>query len=412
MKVLFYSPYITIDEMSPFSRSKTGFGYMVRDIATAMTDLCDVDLLTLSGLTSGLVYKKVNILPNTLLKFLLHFRLSSFVTFFSLLFKYRFDFKEAKHFFIACCTQGYIRYILNSKHYDLVHIHSSMFNVEVCIRECKRKRIPYLITSHASALHEQLANLKKDNSVDLLYEIQTLTDSMKSQINWSFVSSGLKKVFIDYIPNINVNLLHSIPNGCDITQMTKSKDVRSILGIPKDAFVYICVGNICVRKNQIEIAKAYHLIPDLMIKDNIYVLFLGSYQSDSSLLSFIKKNGYSSHLIMCGAVPKSDIHNYYQAANASIMVSISEAFGLGIIEGYIYGLPALTFNDITAKYDLYNVNTMFCVKDRDTNALASAMIKFPNMTWSESIIKEFAKNFSFQIMALKYNSLYKKIINE
>ena len=200
-----------------------------------------------------------------------------------------------------------------------------------------------------------------------------------------------------------------ILNGCDVHPRATTMDIRKTFNIPNNHFVFLFVGNICIRKNQSQVVRAFSQL-DITKRETIHVIFVGGGDTDR-IKRQIQSEGLQSNLHVCGIVPKADIHNYYAAADATILTSKSEGFGLSIIEGYAYGLPCLTFSDLAAVKDLYNVQTMLLVDSRKDKDLGEGLLSMTNIKWDKSVIIEFAQLFSLSEMSHKYISFYNEIIS-
>lgn len=197
-----------------------------------------------------------------------------------------------------------------------------------------------------------------------------------------------------------------ITNGCDVSRKPQTIDIRSKFQLDKDDFLFVFVGNVNYRKNQKQVVDAFKLI-DESLRQSIKILFVGGgdWKKHSE---YIKENNLSENLIACGPVPKEQVHNYYASANATILTSLSEGFGLSIIEGFVYGLPCLSFSDLPAVKDLYNINSMLLSESRSDTELAECILKMAQTKWDRNAIMEHGKHFSLENMAEKYIELYKR----
>lgn len=199
-----------------------------------------------------------------------------------------------------------------------------------------------------------------------------------------------------------------ITNGCEVSRKHQTIDIRSKFGICKDDFVLVFIGNVNPNKNQKQVVDAFKLI-DGSLRQNIKILFVGG-GDWKELSDYISSNGLSSNLIACGPIPKEQVHNYYTDANATILTSLSEGFGLSIIEGFVYGLPSLSFSDLPAIKDLYSINSMLLCESRSTVDLAECILKMTQTKWDKTAIMEHGKHFSLENMAENYIELYKSCI--
>lgn len=200
-----------------------------------------------------------------------------------------------------------------------------------------------------------------------------------------------------------------ILNGCGVEKLQFDRDIRKVYNLSKEVFLFVCVGNISRNKNQKQIIRAFQLLPQTY-RHRIAILFVGG--NETELANEIRTFGLQNSLIACGVVPKQEIHNYYGAADATILTSLSEGFGLSIIEGFVYGLPNLTFADLPAVEDLYNEKVMLRLSERGDEVLAKGMMEVVNRNWNRQFIEEYAKRFSFEKMADRYIDFYHTIISE
>lgn len=204
-----------------------------------------------------------------------------------------------------------------------------------------------------------------------------------------------------------MNMFRVILNGCNIESKPRTIDIREKYNIGVDCFVFAFVGNVGENKNQKQVVDAFELIPE-EYQEKISVLFVGGGKCEE-LIEYVKTKNLQERLIVCGLVSKDEIQNYYYAANATVLTSKSEGFGLSIIEGMTYGLPCLTYSDLPAVVDLYNEKSMLLVEKRDDRALAQGMILMTQIKWDKTAIKQHSAHFSFDNMAKQYIKFYKDI---
>lgn len=208
---------------------------------------------------------------------------------------------------------------------------------------------------------------------------------------------------------LNIMKFTVICNGCDTTQQCIDNDVRESLSISQHDFLFIFVGNITPNKNQTQVVEALGLLASQGI-DNIKCLFIGG--GDIDLLKSKVEELNVSHLaLVLGYVDKYLLKDYYAAADATILTSLTEGFGLSIVEGYVYGKPNLTFADLPAVKDLYSADCMLLVMDRRTSSLAKCMVSMSSRQWNNERIHQFSQQFSLEVMARHYCSFYSQILN-
>ena len=91
-----------------------------------------------------------------------------------------------------------------------------------------------------------------------------------------------------------------------------------------------------------------------------------------------------------------------------MLASKLEGFGLSIIEGYHYGVPAVCFDRIDAFDDLYHEKCMTPVYEYSDKALANAIHKTLMQQWDKDFIRTFAQKFSNHQMASAYLNILRQ----
>lgn len=409
MKILQFPAYITINGSKEFSRSTTGYGYMAIDIATSIAQQSiEVDLLTQSNITKGLQYKGVNILKRTWGAIFLNLKFAHIVAGLKIIINERIVLKRIPYILFYNISMGYFEKILETKEYDVVHIHGIGYYTTPIIETCKKKNIKYLVTLHGLNSFTNSINItNKEKQI----EKEFIRKAEANQIPVTVISSGIKKVIINYLDVLDSKTFSVITNGCEtkINNNIYHMNIRETYNIKTDAKIMLCIGNIGINKNQIQIVRSFSRLSENDIK-RLVILFLGTDMTNGNFSKVIKKSGLNSSLIYCGNIPKDDVAAYYKQADYNIVASISEGFGLSIIEGFVYGLPCLTFHNLDAVPDLYSENSMLLISERTDEALANGISQILNMEFDKKDIQMHAQQFSLEQMGEKYVDFYRAML--
>lgn len=174
--------------------------------------------------------------------------------------------------------------------------------------------------------------------------------------------------------------------------------------------IILCVGNVCHRKNQGQLIKAFDLLPE-QLKTETYVLFLGGeIESGYSIKELAKGSKHEDHFIACGVVDKELVPQYYEQGNAVALMSLSEGFGLSLIEGMHFGLPSMSFSDVDAYEDIYDESAMIGVSEHTDEAVTKGLESLLTNNWNTEKIKAYSKKFESENMAKQYVNVYKREI--
>ncbi len=409
MKVLFLASYITILDYKEFRKNITGYGYMVRDIAdyVSKTDV-EVDVITSSAITKGKKFNAITLLKRTWADILLHVKPYYFKKMMLYIKTYHPSRIRIVRMLYYNFAAGYVEHILRCGNYDIVHIHGIGLGTKPYIDCCERLGIKYIVTLHGLNSFSDSVQME---SGEKQFEKDFLQYAYKRIIPLTVISTGVLNDVKKYLRvQGDINHFHIVTNGTDIIEKPCSTlDIRQKHAISQDKKIMLCVGNLCERKNQIQVVRAYVLLPE-EIKSRLCILFLGKDVINGKIEREICRLGSENNLILCGNVSRDVIGSYYKQADYTVLASISEGFGLSIIEGFVYGLSNLTFADLDAIGDLFDERAMLALTERSDGALADGIARMLSKDWDRKYIKEYSNSFSLKRMAEEYMKVYRKVV--
>lgn len=173
----------------------------------------------------------------------------------------------------------------------------------------------------------------------------------------------------------------------------------------------LCVGNIGRRKNQGQLIRAFKLLPK-ELAPRTYIVFLGgNHEQDYTIEKISEGSSWASHFIAQGAVPKEQVAGYYEQCDAVALMSLSEGFGLSLIESMHFGKPSMSFTDVDAYEDIYSPDAMIGVAEHTDEAVAKGLEQLLTKEWNSDRIKDYSKKFESQNMANNYINVYKREIS-
>lgn len=465
MRVLHFAAYVTIDNYPGFSRSTSGYGYMTIDIATAIARRSaevGVEVLTQANLTPGMDYKGLRLLKHTWKSVLTSMRLSDAVRALKTMVADKTPLRKLPNILLYHLSVGYFLRMVRNNRYDLIHIHGIDNYTAPVIRACDRYGFRYLVTLHGlNSFNDSI----RISAYEKQLEKELLLRAQQHSLPLTVISTGIKTTIVHFLeetirrdasgdtsgraamgkmPPISV-----IPNAVsEVVPAATSPDLYTTYAIPPGQLILLCVGNLSFNKNQLQVARAFQLLPD-EVKQQLTVLFLGydttGGQLEAEINSFnftagqpeaelnnsnstagqpeAEPNSFNSSagqpeiirphrkLIVAGNIPRQQMAAYYQQAHFNVLASIREGFGMSIIEALQYGVPTLTFSDLDAVPDVYHPETMVVVDQRTDEALAQGMVELISRKWDKDRILQQASLFSAGTMADRYLALYKKLIS-
>lgn len=408
MKVLMLTPYVTINDRTEFSKNKTGFGYMVYDIARAVAQTEQVDVLASDSRGPEFVKDRVRFLKRSMvLSFLYCFRCQPLSLVLRLLKQYKIQSGSKLRLFYYWFISGYYRSIICKGNYDVVQIHGCSFFTELWMQVCNRCNQKFVVTLHGLNSFSDSVCLSTSGKQ---YERDFLKRVVEEEFTITVISTGMKHLIEKSYgvgDSDNIKVVCNSFNFSDENILTLS--VREKYGIPTDARVLLYVGNISVNKNQTQLVEAFDLLPE-ELRNYTWALFCGENHMghDSSFEDAVRNSPSAKQLIVCGGINKDLMPAYYQAADAVVLLSKAEGFGLSLIEGMYFGLPGLMFTDMDAYEDIYDENAIVGVANRDNQSVAEGIELLLTKQWNKDLIKASSKRFDSETMAKNYIKVFKQ----
>lgn len=402
LKILMLTPYIYDHAYQEFSRNRTGFGMMVRDIFHQMLETEDAYLLS-HVFTLG----HDHILKNSVLRIICSASLADWKDSFKVVFKKHNHFGEKVRDAVYCLEKGMVRKTILRLQPDIVHVHGLGVGTYNYIEVCRQLNIPFVVTAHGLLKQDPDASF-----LDKKIEKETLSWLNENNINFSVISTGMKKRLLSdsYYGLKNEQLIAVVPNGVDTSICYGNISIREKYHIPKNSKIILTVGSVYERKNQLQIVYSFAKLISNTDK-NLFLFIVGSIAPDYPIQEEIDRLGLQSNVILTGFVPHDQLSNYYSEASLVVMASKDEGFGLSLVESFVYGIPSVTFSDLDAVLDIYDESAMMLCNERTDDAFAKTMATALEKKWDANRIKRYSKRFSLEQMKDQYLHLYNKVLD-
>ena len=434
MKVMIIAPYIYDDNIIEFTKNKTGFGIMVQNIVSSVAELENVVLLT-RVITKGKNEKNFKILSHTWGQFFSNAKLKDWLIGIKAFFANGVTVKDkARHVFYEV-DGGYVRKQIQKEKPDIVHIHGIGTITESYIRICEEMKVRYTVTLHG------LIGLNDSVSAPV-YEKQIERDFLikaeKNNIPISVISSGMKARIEENYLGKKANNITVITNGTKKNDENDTKFIREEGTLTQEKFqeyysdclkqndlypklsdtyaylqyskkngkkILFFVGNITKNKNQMQ---AVEILKNTKVFENILLVLWGREVDNGEVRKKIAEYQLHKNVILGGFNDRMDI--FWKFCDVNLFLSLNDGFGLPIVEGYMHGVPCVTFEDLDATQDLYYPEAMLKVKDRSNESVTDTLKIALDKNWKYEEIIEIGNMFSIDIMSEKYVNWYKEVM--
>lgn len=434
MKVMIIAPYIYDDNMIEFTKNKTGFGLMVQNIVSSVAELENVVLLT-RVITKGKNEKKFKILSHTWGQFFSNAKLKDWLIGIKAFFANGVTVKDkARHVFYEV-DGGYVRKQIQKEKPDIVHIHGIGTITESYIRICEEMKVRYTVTLHGLiGLNDSVSAPAYEKQI----ERDFLIKAEKNNIPVSVISSGMKARIEEKYLGKKANNITVITNGKKKSNENDTKFIREEGTLTQEKFqeyysdclkqndlypklndtyaylqyskkngkkILFFVGNITKNKNQMQ---AVEILKNTKVFKNTLLVLWGREVDNGEVRRKIVEYQLHKNVILGGFNDQMDI--FWKFCDINLFLSLNDGFGLPIVEGYMHGVPCVTFEDLDATQDLYYPEAMLKVKDRSIESVANALRTSLDKNWNHEEIAEIGNMFSIDSMSEKYVNWYRTLI--
>jgi glycosyltransferase involved in cell wall biosynthesis len=258
------------------------------------------------------------------------------------------------------------------------------------------KRTRYVFTVHDLVFLEEAERDKKHKErylrlirqrVERAHFLTYISEYSKQQAEKFFDTSG-KPGAVIY-------------NGCNIPP---SRGFAAPLFVPKKPFLF-SIGLFMSRKN-------FHVLPALL-KDNDYDLVLAGINDlpyKEEVLESARRYGVADRVRLVGPVSEDEKFWYYQNCEAFVFPSLSEGFGLPVIEAMWFGKPVFLSRETCLPEIGGDVAYYFSSFDpADMQETFRTGMQHYHQTQPSQKIRDRAALFSWEKAAAEYVEVYRRV---
>lgn len=135
----------------------------------------------------------------------------------------------------------------------------------------------------------------------------------------------------------------------------------------------VCVGNLCTRKNQRAVVRAFGRLVDRHEIEHDLVLIGQATHSARDIMAEIEGLKRKERVHVTGFVGSDELRALYARATASVYVSLYEGFGLPIVESMACGTPVLT-SSVSCMAEIAG-DAALLVDPRDDEAIEAGLLR-------------------------------------
>lgn len=396
MKVLFAIPYFYDPLHSEFSKTPSGFGYMVKDILDSVSELDEVYVFS-HQFTTGYT-ENYRVLKHTKLDVLKKLNGRYVIEGLSEAVRSHVDFRTSLHYFYYQIDKGAFIKALKDVDPDIIHIHGLTYQTRPFIEVCLDLDRKFAVTLHGlNGLNDSIILPIEEKR----FEYEALKMLNQHNVPVTVISTGiLNKIKNSY--KLDTSNITVILNG------TKKQAVQ-LSHHKSEKYEILCVGSISFHKNQSKLIDAVKKMP-MHYRERMHITFVGVDSDNINLSAYIEQSGLKDVADYLGFVPREEMEALWQNADLNAVMSKEEGFGLSMIEGFMYGIPTMTFSDLDAIIDIYNEACFEMPDSRSDYDVMKCLVKCMERGFDRNLILDWGKKFLLENIGQQYSEFYYKVL--
>lgn len=276
---------------------------------------------------------------------------------------------------------------------DVIHAHFYSIAAIASIIK-KKENVPFLITEHSSKLNKE-TNLISTLDKQLAIKAYSSADSI-----------------IAVSKSLSLNLKNNF--RCDSVVINNIVDTRNFKYVEHNNnqdFTFLSVGNLIPLKGFDILIKAFHKA--FANEKEVYLNIIGDGIERGNLQNTINQYGIGDRVKLVGQKTRSELSLMMKDANAFVLASRSETFGVVYIEAMLTGMPVIA-TQCGGPEEFVNENNGILIPTDDVESLANALTTMRlniNKYNVAKISQECNERFSPQSIAKEIVRQYEKICN-
>jgi glycosyltransferase involved in cell wall biosynthesis len=196
------------------------------------------------------------------------------------------------------------------------------------------------------------------------------------------------------------------------TRIAPREEIRSALGIPESAFLFINVGRLVPGKGQDDVLRAFSRMRTT--GQDVRLIVAGEGVFRTALESIVTGERLDSSVSLLGA--RDDVPSLLHAADAFVFPSRSEGFSGALLEAMSAGLPCVVCDIAPMTEAITQGETGLCVPLQDVDALAEAMCRLAAdrayaAQLGEAARRDARSRFDPREVALRTLDVYREVVD-
>lgn len=319
---------------------------------------------------------------------------------------------KVKRVIYSVCLASKLKKILKNNQASektVFHFHNqyNLFFFLKIVPEKLRKNALIAYTNHSYIWHGEWKDIENTVKKRYFQEIY----AMKRADCVFILNSNAKHNIINHC-EVPAEKIYLIKNGVNTENYTilsneeinKYKSENSL----SDKEVFIQVGSVCERKNQLESLKM--LLPYFLENEKLVFCYAGGIIDDDyyqKIIKFAEENGIGDRVKYFGELPPGEeLNKFYNMAKAMLFPSTAEGFSLTVIEAMAAGVPVIIPDSLNFKL------AEKCLVYSNKAEFENVIEKTDFNSIREKVRNCVEKEYSWNEISKEYLAIFKKYLKE
>lgn len=210
---------------------------------------------------------------------------------------------------------------------DIIHAHflETAYVAALVLKEKLADDTPFIVTEHSSLVNDDIENLSADIVSKARYvypkadRVIAVSDALAEKIKANF--------------NIDCDVVYNVMDT-DIFRLTEKRENPD-----KNGFVFVSAGNLLPNKRMDLMIDCFYKA--FQNDENVSLYVFGDGPERQRLDNIIYKNDMNDRVFLMGRKSRQEIADFYKNADAFVLLSKRETFGVAYVEAMAAGLPVI-----------------------------------------------------------------------
>lgn len=273
---------------------------------------------------------------------------------------------------------------------DVLHAHAALWGGRVAVRMGLELRRPCVVTEHSSLVMRGLLGARERAEAARVYHQADAVLAVSEAMRQAVVSIAGRQMG------------RVVPNAVDFEFFIPPSVPRRTT-----PFTFLSVSSLVEGKRVDQLIRAFARVNRL--RPDTRLVVVGSGAESAHLRGVAREYGVDSLVEFTGSLPREAVRAYMWTANALVLASTSETFGVVLVEALATGLPVISTR-CGGPQGIVEPDLGLLVERDNEAELAEAMADMVGRRYSERTLRNRAMSrFSFDDVASQLLDVYAKL---